>query len=117
MSNAKGRSYHAAPAHVALVQTNCGSHPVKYSIDSESKGVKMERWFIDDERVRQLLRENGFVCRLPEEEIYIGHASDTARWYETNCPIVPNKPYILPDGNSLASRGTRLVLVEEEINE
>jgi hypothetical protein len=82
----------------------------------------MEHWHIEDDKVRELLVKNGFVC-----EKYTGTSDvsapgihflmqtqeqiEASKWYVTDCPVKFNKSYTLPDGSVIASRGTALVVV------
>lgn len=63
------------------------------------------RWWIEDQRVVDLLIKNGFYCKP---------RSQYNKWYEINCLIpLNNKPYTLPDGSVLQSHGTQIDLAEE----
>lgn len=87
-------------------------------------------WLIEDERVIQTLRANGYTCEKPipptpkaaisfhfqdpEEE---RRATEANTWYNTSCPILWNSRYTLPDGTVLQTVGTKLQLADPPADE
>lgn len=80
----------------------------------------MQKWFIEDGRVRELLIKNGFVCekdlpKIPGPGIHFFTQTqeqiEAAQWYLTDCPVEWNGQYTLPDGSMIASQGSSLVIV------
>ncbi len=86
-----------------------------------SERSEMKQWLIEDSAVRELLLANGFVCKKetakhagPGIHFYTQTQEqiDNDKWYWTDCKIEWYQSKTLSDGSVIASKGTRLVLLQ-----
>lgn len=84
----------------------------------------MNRYYIKDDAVVDLLIKNGFVCRKPDFnqkfdsdaqiQIFLPSQEEHIGWYETDCPIEQDisRSYTFPDKTIIHVFGTALKVVD-----